>query len=60
MDQLQLKVTPHRAALIADAIDRDIAATGDYRDTRELAEVRTWLRYRLERWLQSHPDQPPS
>jgi len=47
MYDIQLKMSPHRVALVADAIERDIGATGDTRDTRELTEILTWLRHRI-------------
>lgn len=58
MDLIQLKVPPDKAALMADAIERDIGATGDYRDTTELRKILVWLRYRVQRWEQNHPTPP--
>lgn len=58
MDLIQLKMPPDRAALVADAIERDINANPGYSETEQLTHVLTWLRYRVQRWYDNHPTQP--
>lgn len=58
MDLIQLKMPPDRAVLIADAIEFCID-DGKYANReRELSEILVWLRYRVQRWNQSHPANP--
>jgi hypothetical protein len=56
MDLIQLKMPPDRAAQMADAIERDIEARPDEPTSAELQKVLVWLRYRVQRWTDNHPD----
>lgn len=58
MDLLQLKMLPDRAALVADAIERDIEKNDDYLEIQQLTEVLAWLRYRVTKWVNEHPAPP--
>lgn len=52
---MNLKVPPDQVALIADAIERDIAVHGDSIRTQQLTVTLTWLRHRLAKWHAAHP-----
>lgn len=55
---MQLKVPPDKAVRIADAVEHHILS-GDAQDTAEELEViLTWLRHRIAKWNQAHPDTP--
>lgn len=58
MDLIQLKMPPDRADQMADAIERDIAAHPNEPASTELQKTLVWLRYRVQRWRNNHPDQP--
>ena len=58
MDLIQLKMPPDKAAQMADAIERDIAAHPDTPASAELHKTLVWLRYRIQRWINHHPSQP--
>jgi hypothetical protein len=49
MDEIQLRMQVGDVGLVADAIQRDIAATPAEQDTTELARILAWLRYRIAR-----------
>lgn len=57
MDLLQLKMPPEQAERMADAIERDIAANPGTPNSTELQKTLVWLRYRVQRWRDNHPDQ---
>lgn len=59
MDLMQLKMPPEQAALVADAIERDIQARPDQPTSAELRKTLTWLRYRIQRWNSHHPGTAP-
>lgn len=58
MDLIQLKMPPERAALVAGAIERDLETNRGSEQAKELHQVLTWLRYRLDRWAARHPGPP--
>lgn len=58
MDLIQLKMSPDQAALVADAIERDITARPAEQTSSELQKILVWLRYRVQRWNAHHPTQP--
>lgn len=55
MDLIQLKSPPDRVVLMAAAIAYAIEHDPGYAGNRELAEILTWLKYRIERWNNTHP-----
>jgi hypothetical protein len=58
MDLIQLKMPPDQAALMADAIERDIEARPHEATSTELRKTLVWLRYRVQRWNNNHPTTP--
>ena len=58
MDLIQLKMPPDQAALMADAIERDIEARPAEATSTELRKTLVWLRYRVQRWNAHHPADP--
>lgn len=55
---IQLKMPPDQAAIVADAIERDIEARPNEQTSTELRKTLVWLRYRVQRWNQNHPPTP--
>jgi len=43
---------------MADAIERDIEARPHEATSTELRKTLVWLRYRVQRWNNNHPDPP--
>ena len=55
MAQIQLKVPPDRVAAIIASLDRDLMYTVPDTSAVEVARVRAWLQYRLDKYLAAHP-----
>jgi hypothetical protein len=55
---MQLKMPPERAALLAESLQRDIANSAPDSQVKELSQILVWLRYRIQRWEQHHPETP--
>jgi len=53
---MQLKMSPDKVTLMANAIENHIMAGDAQENTDALNEVLTWLRYRLSKWNTTHPD----
>lgn len=53
MELIVLKVPPDRVALLADALQRDIANGAPDNQVKELTQILVWLRYRHGKWLAS-------
>lgn len=49
MDEIQLRMKVRDVLAVADAIERDIANAPPGDDRSRLAQILTWLRYRLAR-----------
>lgn len=58
MDLIQLKMPPDQAVKVADAIERDIEANPTAPDSADLQKTLVWLRYRVQRYLNHHPNSP--
>lgn len=55
MAQIQLKVPPDRMELIIASLGRDLMYTVPDTSAVQVAETKTWLEYRLNKYLARHP-----
>lgn len=56
MDLMNLKVPPDKAVKMANAIESHMLSGDAQGDTEELEVILKWLRFRIAKWHQSHPD----
>lgn len=55
MGKIQLKMPPDQVALLIESVNRDLQLATPDRDQVKLGGIRTWLQYRLDKYLTSHP-----
>lgn len=58
MDLIQLKMPPEKLEAIISALERDVSNPGPHQDTTEIQGILNWMRYRLDRWNNTHPATP--
>lgn len=51
MELIVLKMPPERVAMLADALQRDIANGAPEGQVKELTQILVWLRYRHGKYL---------